>query len=175
MSPDEKAQYLYAAADFTFSMAFWLPESLTPEYQETLEIVREGAKKHGAFGRFTGRRKTTLTWNEWVVYNWLRAHGYRDIIHNYTVWDDAPEGYFRSKIPYEFDFYIPTLGIGIEVDPLFHYDTGNPVTRGVMMRDTAKDQWARDHGIHLIRVVAYDKPEDFAAEIMEKLRPLATH
>jgi hypothetical protein len=38
-----------------------------------------------------------------------------------------------------------------------------------------KDQWARDHGIYLIRVVAYNKLEDFAAEILEKLGPLVTH
>lgn len=150
----------------------WLMERLTPEYQETLRIAKQGLAQHSVFGRFAGRLHTTYTWNELVLKNWFDRHGIK-YTHNYVIKGDAPEGHTRRYVPYELDFYLPAFGAGVELDPLFHYQTGHPVTQRVFLNDRAKDRFTREHGIHLIRVVAYPKPEDFAAEITEKLGPLA--
>jgi len=151
---------------------------MTPEYRETVEIAKAGLRlaggKPAAFGRFTGRKKTTYSWNELVIKMWLDKHGI-EYSHNQTFKDDAPSGFGRKMVTYEADFYCPRFSAIVEVDPLFHYKSGNEVTRRVMQNDDAKNRWAKEHGIHMIRVVAYPKPEDFAAEILQKLGPLARY
>jgi len=137
-----------------------------PHYERTMELAKQGAKKHGAFGRFQGRKDTDYTLNELVIKHWFDRHGIA-YQHNLRI----PDGEGGSV---EYDFYLPAFAQPIEVNPLFHYKTGHPVTRRVMLNDWEKIKFAKAHGMGtMIEIIVYDDPEWFAREIAEKLGPFA--
>lgn len=138
----------------------YFDEWLTPEYQNMVEYALR--EKTSAFGRWAGRPKHVFTFNEWIVYSWLLNHGVQ-ATHNYTIRDNN-----GHRI--EIDLYVP--GYAIMIDPAFHTKLGHKATREVYERDRRNDEALRAMGLHIIRIVVYNKMQDFLDEVERKLMPL---
>jgi hypothetical protein len=161
-------------------MSWWLPEYYTKDFQETLEMAKAGSRNPAAFGRWSGHKQSTITWEEWVIKDWLDRHEI-EAYHNYRIKYDTPggktvvTGYPRKISWLELDFYLPRYGVGISVNPAFHSKLGHPATYEVAQRDVFREEFMRQHGIELIVIDTSPDPEQLALEITRKLGPLTRY
>jgi len=135
----------------------WKSDPYYLDIADKAEIGRVSG--HGSFSRF--RIMPEYTWAEYIMKRFLDERGIK-YVHRWR---------FRTENGWllEYDFYLPTHAIAIEVDPGFHQKTDNPVTRNVFLRDRDKDDWSKQHGIELIRIQVHPKINDFVNEVNKKL------
>lgn len=138
-------------------------------HNEILAKQKAAGKSRGLpqFGRFTGLPKSLPTMNEFGVTNFLDANRIPYTTHERIKHIDPDfEGGHNS----EFDIYVPSLALAIELNPAWHLG-GKSEIPSVAALDRAKQRSAKRSGIELVALDPAESPARFAHEVNTKLIP----
>jgi hypothetical protein len=150
--------------------------------QMTLEGGHLDPSEHAGFGRFGGLPPEVPTMNELAITQFLDANDIDYTLHK-KLGEDFPE-YGFPRI--EYDVYIPSKHIAIEVSPAFHNAArikaylekkdiapeGRKNLSRVLRNDEIKKRAAQEHGIELVSIDPQDTANKFSDEINKKLIPV---
>lgn len=95
---------------------------------------------------------TKSSWYEHSAYAELLKYFQSDMISREHVFTDCRSA---KNYPLRVDFYIPAIGVVLEIDGEQHYDKSNAYYKQTTIQnDQIKDQYLACHGIRLYRVAA---------------------
>jgi hypothetical protein len=138
-------------------------------HQEILAKQKAAGASEGRpqFGRFTGLPKGLPTMNEFGVTDYLERLGVPYETHRRvsSIDPDWPGG-----VNAEYDIYVPTLGLAIEINPTWHKGGKSEIPR-VAQLDTWKEQSAKRTGIELVALDPTERASTFAKAVNRALVP----